>query len=227
MPDKFIVSVHIPKTAGTTLATIYDRAFNRKVFYDYDGYHTAGVASELVKANAGFISSQFKVLHGHFFTSKYLDVFPSARYVSLLRHPVERLISQYVHELNETSSDAWYHDAIVNNKLDIVDFAKLPDINNTMTIHLSGMELKDYDLLMINERMLQSCLLFSKTIEAIDLELLFGRPVKLPYVNQKIERDIHPVISAAQQQEIFKHIPEDVETYRKAQEIFENKLKTL
>lgn len=101
MPDKFIVSVHIPKTAGTTLATIYDRAFNRKVFYDYDGYETAGVASELVKANADFISSQFRVLHGHFFTSKYLSVFPNAKYVSLLRHPVERLISQYIHELNE------------------------------------------------------------------------------------------------------------------------------
>jgi|SRR6516165_3604251 hypothetical protein len=227
MPDKFIVSIHIPKTAGTTLATIYDRAFNRNVFYDYDGYQSAGVASELVKANAGFISSQFDVLHGHFFTSKYLNVFPNARYVALLRHPVERLISQYIHELNEASSDAWYHDAIVRKELDIVDFAGLPEIRNTMTVHLSGLDLKDYDLLMINERLLESCWLFSKNIENLKLELNFGKPIKLPYVNQKMERDLRPVISKSQRQAIFNCLPEDVETYEKAKEIFEKQLSTI
>lgn len=227
MPEDFIISIHIPKTAGTTLSTIYDRAFNRRVFYDYTGYENASGVSEAIKSNVGFILSQFAVMHGHFFASKYADVFPSAKYVSVLRHPVERIISQYIHELNEDSSTAWYHSSVSSGELDIVDFAGLPEIRNTMTTHLAGRDLKDFHLLMLTERMLESCLLFSKLVRPLDLEFCFGKPVRLPYVNQKLEREFRPIVSDDHRRAIFQRIPEDVETYSIAKEIFAGRIAAL
>jgi hypothetical protein len=123
MRNPFIVSIHIPKTAGTSLGVVYDRCFNRRVFYDYEDYFKPQVVSKAVADNARFIESHFKVVHGHFLAQKYFPVFPTAKYVAVLRHPVDRVISQYAHELNEHSSAAWYHNDIVSGKMSIVDFA--------------------------------------------------------------------------------------------------------
>src|SRR4051812_7991999 len=104
MGTPFIVSIHIPKTAGTTLASVLDRCCNRRIFYDYDGYEHPQVASTEVREHAGFIQSYFDVLHGHFFATKYVDVFLDAAFIATLRHPVARVISQFQHELNDPGS---------------------------------------------------------------------------------------------------------------------------
>jgi hypothetical protein len=136
MSESFVVSIHIPKTAGTTVADIFSRCFNRRVIYDYDGYDHPIAAPDFAR-NKKFISSHFVVLHGHFLASKYLDIFPDARFVATLRHPVDRTISQYLHELNEISSDAWYHDDVVSGHMDVVTFAAQDGVRDAMAQHLS------------------------------------------------------------------------------------------
>jgi hypothetical protein len=105
MSEPFIISIHIPKTAGTTVADVFSRCFNRRVLFDYETYDKPQIVNREVRNNVDFIRSYFDVIHGHFYAWKYLDVFPDAKFIATIRHPVERVISQYLHELNEDSSN--------------------------------------------------------------------------------------------------------------------------
>ena len=64
------ISIHIPKTAGTTLGYILDLGFRRKVFYDYtqldDKPELLQKDIAHLQANKDFIAERFKLIHGHF-----------------------------------------------------------------------------------------------------------------------------------------------------------------
>ena len=103
--DRFVVSTHIPKTAGTTLSAVFERCLYRRIIYDYDGYSNPETPRADIVAHSEFVSSYFAVLHGHFYSKKYFTLFPDAAFVATVRDPVDRIVSQYFHELNENSPD--------------------------------------------------------------------------------------------------------------------------
>ena len=226
MSESFVVSIHIPKTAGTTVADIFSRCFNRRVIYDYDGYDHPIAAPDFAR-NKKFISSHFVVLHGHFLASKYLDIFPDARCVATLRHPVDRTISQYLHELNEISSDAWYHDDVVSGHMDVVTFAAQDGVRDAMAQHLRGRSLREYDLLMISEYLELSVRLFIRDVRFLGLEYAYGVPPQLPRINPTANRETLVQFGDHIKAAIFEKTKEDNEIYREATEIFYAKLKTL
>jgi hypothetical protein len=186
--EPFIVSIHIPKTAGTTVAEVFSRCFNRRVLFDYETYDKSQTVNREVGNNVDFIRSYFDVIHGHFYAWKYLDVFRDAKFIASIRHPVERVISQYLHELNEDSSSASYHDDLVSGRMDVVDFAGLEGIGDAMYRHLAGRALNDYDLFIVSESLELSLRLFSLTVRPIDLDRHFGSPWKLPRENVGVAR---------------------------------------
>src|ERR1700722_7040790 len=149
MPEPFVVSIRIPKTAGTTLADVFSRCY-RNVLYDYSGYENPVADPDFIH-HLDFVRKHFEVLHGHFLFSKYVNLFPEAKFIATLRHPVERTISQYIHELNEDSSSSWYHDDVVPGRMDVVTFAAQDGVRNAMSAHLQGRAVRDYDLLLISE----------------------------------------------------------------------------
>jgi hypothetical protein len=216
MSEPFIVSVHIPKTAGTTLAFILDRCLERRVIYDYRGYSEPQVASSEIRDNAGFIRSYFHVLHGHFFASKYFDVFPDAAFIATLRHPVSRVISHYFHELNEISTRAWYHDDLASGRMDIVEFARQDGIGDAMTRHLVGRELRDYALLLISEHLTRSCQLLSRTIRPLDLDAHFGSAIRVPTLNRGSARPQIFDVDQKTREAIFAQTKSDNEVYTNA-----------
>lgn len=220
MEQRLIVSIHIPKTAGTTLATIFERCFSRRVLFDYAGYHKEQVAAPEIVDGRDFIKRYFLVLHGHFLARKYLDVFPDSYFIATVRHPVERVISQYLHELNEASSDSWYHQDIVSGRMDIVEFARQDGVGDAMARHLSGRELKEYDLILISEHMLESCELFSKKVRLLDLATHFGIPPKLPTLNVRADRTKLQTFDETVRQAIYRNTKVDNAVYAEAMDQF-------
>jgi Sulfotransferase family len=216
MSEPFIVSVHIPKTAGTSLALVLDRCFHRRIMYDYQDYSEPQIASAEVSKNASFIQNYFHALHGHFFASKYFDVFPNASFIATLRHPVSRVISQFFHELNDSSSRAWYHHDIASGRMDIADFAQQDGIGDAMARHLAGRELRDYSALLISEYLLQSCHLLSQTVRPLALEAHFGSPVRLPILNQAVDRAATFEINQKTREAIYARTKRDNEVYSTA-----------
>lgn len=87
-----LVSLHIPKTAGTSLrSTLTDWFGPDRLFLHYRGHH--GEAPERFELGAGHC------VHGHFNRLRgigALDYYPDARqFVTFLREPFARFISQW------------------------------------------------------------------------------------------------------------------------------------
>ena len=72
--------------------------------------------------------------------------------------------------------------------MDAPSFAGEPTIANAMSIHLAGRAIKDYDLLLISDRLLESLLLFALTVRPIDMMGQFGDPIHLPKLNCAADR---------------------------------------
>jgi len=219
MNQPFVVSVHIPKTAGTSLAHVFDRCLNRRVIFDYDGYQSPDLPNPDISANARFIETYFAVLHGHFFAKKYFSIFPNAAYIAAIRHPVDRVISQYLHELNEKSSDAWYHNDLISGRMDIVQFAEQPGIGDAMCRHLAGRALPEYDQLIISESLTVSLAIFSRKIRPLRLEETFGSSI--PMLNERHARSMTREFGETIKQAIFARTKDDNEIYRESCYLFD------
>ena len=85
-----IISVHVPKTGGTTFFQILSNAYGKESMFE----DNLNVADSQVYTPSD-LPSHIKVIHGHFCLDKYNGVFPTAKRVIWLRNPILRLISNY------------------------------------------------------------------------------------------------------------------------------------
>jgi hypothetical protein len=220
LSEPFVISIHIPKTAGTTVGQVFSQCFNRRVLFDYDGYDKKPIINPELKQNIRFVRSYFDVLHGHFYAWKYFDAFADAKFVATVRHPVQRVISQYLHELYEDSPTSVYHHDLVSGRLDIVDFAGMDGIGDALFRHLAGRSLKDYDLFIVYENFELSLRLFSVIVRPIDLHRYFGDPLILPRENVGTSRGKTTAFSQDVLLKIFNKTALDNEVYAEVESIF-------
>ena len=207
-----IISLHIPKTAGTALATFLDYGTKRKILYDYDDFIPNDVA--FMREHKDFIE-RFSVIHGHFHYSKYKDVFPEAKYITCVRHPVERTISNYFHVMREKNMNIFSYRRIVEDKLDIVGFAKLGNMRRAQSIYMEGRAVEDYDFIGITENLDRS----------VDVMCnLFGIPRMTPFDSSiKVNSNPHkPEVSDEDRRLIEEACWEDMNIYNRALEKFES-----
>lgn len=96
MADETIIFVHIPRTAGTTLHTILDRQYRREQIYSTNPTPDRPSASvdEFKRLSAAQIA-QIRLLRGHLPFGLHEFIAGPSVYFTLLREPVERVISYY------------------------------------------------------------------------------------------------------------------------------------
>lgn len=109
-----IISVHIPKTAGTSFRTGLEKVFGNRLLLDYNDKPLSGLISARwfrvknrfrVQMQRHILLENFSVIHGHFLPSKYLFLGKEIKLGAFFRDPVDRLISQYCFELNHPHPD--------------------------------------------------------------------------------------------------------------------------
>lgn len=103
-----LVFEHIPKTAGTTFNISYVRA----AFLPQERFIVSGEPGERERDFEQLMRMpkserrKLRMVAGH-----YLEMFrlvePEARYISLVRDPIRRVISAYRHFLSDPSLDSW------------------------------------------------------------------------------------------------------------------------
>ncbi len=139
-----LISVHIPKTAGTAFRQVLLDLYGvARVLDDYppDRIYDPGT----------IINPKIAVIHGHFLPSKYRNLFPNAQRIVWLRNPIFRLISEYFFAKNIQDYNNIFHAQLLEKNLSILEFARIPAMRNFLTRHLAGTQLQEFDFVGIQE----------------------------------------------------------------------------
>lgn len=209
------ISIHIPKTAGTALAYIFDYGSGRRILYDYKDDYSNAKMDDLAwwTAHKPFIERQFDFIHGHFYYQKYAELFPDGNFLACLRHPVDRIISQFNHVYFDANPEDWQYRAILEHNMDAVDFAAFDNVRDAQARHLEGRDIEDYDFVFISEWL-------SPTLHAFQARYQFGR--RDPYMpgteaNGKVPQiNVHTRtvnVTQAMREKIYAIASEDVDLY--------------
>lgn len=90
------------------------------------------------------LPQQIKVIHGHFLPIKYDGYFPEAKRITWLRHPVFRLISEYLFAKTVRDDINPIHTDIAKGRLSILNFAEIPEMQNWMFNQIRGLKLNNF-----------------------------------------------------------------------------------
>lgn len=98
--DKTVVFVHIPKTGGTTLAHIFRQVYksNNLVYHGYNKQRNK-IEAKNFKILSQDQRSSYQLIRGHGVYELH-EFFVNPYYVSLVRNPIERVISLYYFIMN-------------------------------------------------------------------------------------------------------------------------------
>jgi len=102
MNDEKLIFLHIPKTAGTSLRALIEQAYSPEeclfLYSQFEPEVFAAIQQALPKA---------KVLYGHVCYGVHETLGISAKYVTFLRNPIDRVVSFYSHNARSPGM-MWY-----------------------------------------------------------------------------------------------------------------------
>ena len=138
--EKPLIFLHIPKAGGTTLNRIISRQYKNNTIFDIGArpYENFQKFSQLSNAK----KDKIRYLHGHVpfgLFDKSLPVTPN--YITMLRDPVDRIISHYYHTINRASN--MLYDDTTSKFMTLEDFASgelFSQIPNYQTRFISGID---------------------------------------------------------------------------------------
>ena len=157
-----LVSLHLPKTAGTSFGMALERHFRAGLQRDYDDRplntpvaerNASALQACLTNAEAPLQTAC--CVHGHFLPVKYLlqAQLTHARFITWMRHPVDRLVSHYFfwkRHAPDSPRDA-LHCRMHDEDWSLEKFCLLPDLQDVYTQFLWAFPLEYFDFVGITE----------------------------------------------------------------------------
>ena len=185
-----IVSIHIPKTAGSSFRTLLGQIYGDRLLLDYGGEVTGLDSAEVV--------------HGHFPATKYLGRFPDAKVITWLRHPVERVISYYYYWLRTERHGNPNHDYFLDNQLSLLEFARFTPLRREISSYIEGFDPEQFFFVGIVE-----C--YERDVRK--LARLLGWS-EIPAIRENVTLD-KPAVSLELREEIARLHSEEMALYRR------------
>lgn len=158
--NDLLVSLHIPKTAGTYFGTILKRTYGDACALYY------GAASErthpLLRVRPSELTADrfdalaeagVKIVHGHL-RARYVSEFmpDPARYYVILREPIEQTISHYYYQL-AIPQESRIGRIIKEKDLALTDFTSIKEVKNYQASFLKPFALEDFGFVGVTELM--------------------------------------------------------------------------
>lgn len=137
-PPKTLIFLHIPKTGGTTLSRVVARQYSQRSLFAIDGADIEGSIEDL----AGMEQERkraIRYIHGHVSFGIHSLLSGPVTYITLVRDPVERLISHYWHAV--TVRNHYLHDLVADGRMSLYDYVRSdasPEISNGQTKAIAG-----------------------------------------------------------------------------------------
>jgi hypothetical protein len=199
-----LISVHIPKCAGTSFRHILQGLYDDRLWLNYGAAFVRG------HARAGLVPPGTECIHGHFFADTFDDLFPDRQLITWLRHPVERVVSNYHHFLRSPDVRDDCCRAVHEQQLTLREFAELDWMRNMATRYFAGRVLDDFAFVGIAERFLESLHVFGGTVG-------WPAPLPAPVDNTNPERTTERYeIAAGDYDHILALNARDLLTYERA-----------
>lgn len=232
-----VIFLHLVKTAGTTLNQVLDREYaNILSFYIAKESKELfeGFKEKLKNNNAGLIRGHFEFGWHAFLTRPFV-------YITLLREPVARVISEYYYILGKT--DHPLYDQVAAKNLSIADFVKNWKHPDVQTRKISGLtfaknsgipqniEINDRNMLKIAKENLDKYFAvvgltekFDETLILLKREFGWDWPfyTRKNVTRNKVARENIPASTI----EIIKEYNQlDIELYEYAKQLFNEKIR--
>lgn len=170
-----LISVHMPKTAGSSfqasLAAHYGETL--KLRYEDRPLHRSAWSRNVDAAwhclqNSGSPLTGVHCIHGHFLPLRYRFIRPERplRFVTWLREPVQRLLSHYHYWLRsyEPGQSGLLHQRMIEEKWTLEQFALCKELRNLYGKFLWGFPLERFDFIGITEDYATELAQFSQQI---------------------------------------------------------------
>lgn len=142
-----LISVHIPKTAGTAFGTLLARHYGSALLKDYgDRPLSHGALPRLARSlvqlpRASSRLRGFDAVHGHFLPLKYLAT--GGDVVTWLRDPAQRILSRYEHYRRDVSEGrALQAVPGLRPGLELAEFIEIPRFQDTYAKYFRGFPLR-------------------------------------------------------------------------------------
>lgn len=144
-----LISVHVPKTAGTTFSTVLNQVYGEKnIYLDYMG-------SRPGKYGLSKLPPEIRVVHGHFMPFKYDHLYPQAKKIIWVRNPIYLVISLYFYWLYVPLGLVEKQQKIVRDikrkTIGLDDFVERPEAKNLISKYSGGKTLRNFDFVGVQE----------------------------------------------------------------------------
>jgi len=208
-----LLSIHIPKTAGRTFREILKSQYGVDGVLSLDHHYLTKHNEQL----ADHPTDQYPVIHGHLPYQQISKVaLPSSRYITWLRHPVDRVISNYY----------YYKHSVFPAKLkrnpsaqliSIEDFIKRPKRRNIINQYLEGINLEALFFVGFQEQFNEDVVRLGRKLHWRISEL----PLQLRVNENERTKQSAPSLSEELIMKIRKCNEKDLALYEKAKQLSE------
>ena len=143
-----IISLHIPKTAGTSFRNILLDVYGKNQLARFDINRSRNAIEINQEKLIGELPENLAVLHGHFHYQDLIKKFilpPDLKLITWLRHPVKRVISNYLY-LEKTLHKLVIperHDLLIKMQKSLLEYASMEINRNRMSKHLRTVRLSE------------------------------------------------------------------------------------
>ncbi len=140
-----LLSVHIPKTAGSSFLKVLKRIYGKQLIQMYRRYKPDVDYKKIVED-----SSWAAAIHGHFNFTDFRDRYPDAKTITWLRDPIKRINSYYHYWLTRKPHGNPNHDKFMADQWDIIQLAEFLK-HEVSEGYLTGYDLTEIDFVGVVE----------------------------------------------------------------------------
>ena len=218
-----LLSIHVPKTAGNSFRESLKARFGDRMMGDYGDWAgfdepEANARRELrvaaMRSRRTELIEKYDVIHGHFVADKYLGLFPRPEFMAFFREPHQQVLAHYYFLLRNPQRNHPEETIFHANKMSLMDYIEWDAFRNHQSQYLGSLSVDDLSMVGLSCQYRRSLDHF-KAIFGYDL----GEE-RFLNVNTELKKSEYEVTPEARKA-IAKYRAQDIELYRRAEEMFD------